>query len=176
MPVSFLNLYRENKGHDIGTRALNAMEQQALFDMQFYLQDDLLTKIDRCGMHYSLVGRVPFLDHRVVEYALNISPDLKFRDGSQKYILSAILHKYLPAELFNRPKEGFDVPLVKWLRKELKYLIEENLNEAVIRKYDLVDAAQVKTLLQRFEQGADYLYNRIWLLIVLHKWMQKFEA
>ncbi len=177
MPVSFLDLYRENTGkeNDVAGRTLNAMEKQALFDLQFYLQDDLLTKTDRCGMHYSLEARVPFLDHRVVEYALNISPDLKFRNDSPKYILNQILFKHLPEELFNRPKEGFDVPLVKWLRKELKYLIHENLDEAILKKYGVVEPREVKNLIAKFENGADYLYNRIWLLIILHKWFRKFE-
>jgi asparagine synthase (glutamine-hydrolysing) len=155
-------------------RKLNPMEKQALFDLQFYLQDDLLTKTDRCGMVYSLEARVPFLDHRVVEYALNLSPNLKIKSGSAKYILKRILYNYLPKEMFDRPKEGFDIPLNKWLKKELKYLIDENLNESIIKKYDIVDPDKVKDLLSRYHSGSDYLYNRIWQLIVLHKWMQRF--
>jgi asparagine synthase (glutamine-hydrolysing) len=177
MPVNFLELYRHRlkSPKDITLRKLNAMEEQALFDLQFYLQDDLLTKTDRCGMHYSLEARVPFLDHRIVEYALNLSPSLKFRNGTPKYILNRILYKYMPKDFFNRPKKGFDIPLAKWLRKELKSLITDNLNEGVIKKYDVVDGAQVNELLARFDNGADYLFNRIWLLIVLHKWLRKFE-
>ncbi len=177
MPVNFLDLYRQNKRNesDVAGRKLTAMEEQALFDLRFYLQDDLLRKTDRCGMRYSLEARVPYLDHRVVEYALNVSPDLKFRHGTQKFILSSILYKYLPSELFERPKEGFDIPLVKWLRKELKYLIAENLNDEVIRKYGVMNPDEVKRLVSAFENGSDYLYNRVWLLIVLHKWFRKFE-
>lgn len=177
LPVSFLDLFRErlHQPEDVAVRPLTAMEEQALFDLQFYLQDDLLTKTDRCGMHYSLEARVPFLDHRIVEYALNISPGLKYRFGTPKYILKRILYKYIPEELFNRPKEGFDIPLRRWLHKELKYLITENLNEKVISQYGLVNYAHVSRLLQQFEAGADYLYNRIWLLIVLHKWLRKFQ-
>jgi asparagine synthase (glutamine-hydrolysing) len=76
--------------------------------------------------------------------------------------------------MFDRPKEGFDIPLNKWLKKELKYLIDENLNESIIKKYDIVDPDKVKDLLSRYHSGSDYLYNRIWQLIVLHKWMQRF--
>jgi len=177
MPADFLALYRENKikPKDLAARKLNAMEQQALFDLQFYLQDDLLTKVDRCGMHYSLEARVPYLDHRVVEFALNLSPGLKFREGTPKYILNRILYKYMPRDFFERPKEGFDIPLGKWLRKELKYLVEENLDEVTLKKYGIVNPAEVKELISKFENGADYLFNRIWLLIVLHKWFRKFE-
>ncbi|MBK9320216.1 MAG: asparagine synthase [Bacteroidetes bacterium] len=76
------------------------MEQQALFDIIYYLPDDLLTKVDRASMQYSLETRVPYLDHRVLEYALNISPDLKFRDNTPKYILKEILYQYVPKQLF----------------------------------------------------------------------------
>lgn len=177
MPIDFLELYRNSKtSWPDHSRRLTAMEEQALFDLQFYLQDDLLTKIDRCGMHYSLETRVPYLDHRIIEYSLNISDFLKFRNGNAKYILSEILYKYMPRELFNRPKEGFDIPLNKWLHKEFRYLIDENLNETVIKKYGVVNYEEVKKLIAMFDSGVDYVYNRIWLLIVLHKWFRKFES
>ena len=178
MPTSFLDLYyrrKDNKASDITARKLNAMELQALFDLQFYLQDDLLAKLDRAGMHYAMETRVPYLDHRVIEFSLNVSPSLKFKGGNTKYILNEILHQYLPKKLFDRPKEGFDIPLNKWLHNELRYLIEENLNKTVIKKYDLVDYDEVSKLIKLFDNGCDYLYNRLWLLIVLHKWLLKFE-
>lgn len=153
-------------------RRLNAMEQQALFDLNYYLQDDLLTKVDRASMHYSLETRVPYLDHRLVELALNIHPDLKFKENISKYILKEILYQYIPKKLFDRPKQGFAIPLNKWLRKELSYLIDEYLSEEVITRYNLVDYAEVKKLIQTFRNGTDYLYNRLWLLIVLHRWLQ----
>ncbi len=156
----------------VGERRLNAMEQQALFDLNNYLQDDLLTKVDRASMHYSLETRVPYLDHRLVEMALNIHPSLKYKNGISKYILKEILYQYIPRQLFDRPKQGFSIPLNKWLRKELSYLIEEYLSESCIRKHNIVDYEQVKKLILDFRNGMDYLYNRLWLLIVLHRWFQ----
>lgn len=177
MPQSFLDLYPDGAyvEKDIGSRKLSSMEMQALFDLQFYLQDDLLAKTDRCSMQHAIEARVPFLDHRVVEYSLNLAPDLKFRNGTPKYILNRILYKYLPEEMFKRPKEGFDIPLNKWLRKELNYLVEENLNDKVVNGYGIVEPAVVKDLINRFDAGSEYLYNRIWLLIILHKWFRRFE-
>jgi len=179
MPASFLDLYyrnKDSKATDIATRKLNAMELQALFDIQFYLQDDLLTKVDRAGMHYALETRVPYLDHRVIEFVLNLSPCLKIKSGNTKYILNELLYQYMPKELFNRPKEGFDIPLSKWLHHELRYLIEENLNKTVVKKYGIVDYEEVNKLIRLFDNGCDYLFNRLWLLIVLHKWFRKFDA
>src|SRR5678816_1502045 len=74
-----------------GSRRLSSMEEQALFDIACYLPDDLLTKVDRASMRYAIETRVPYLDYRVVEFALNLSPTLKYRNGTSKYILRAIL-------------------------------------------------------------------------------------
>lgn len=159
--------------NSIRERKLNSMEQQAIFDLMYYLQDDLLTKVDRASMRYSIETRVPYLDHRVIEFALNLSPDLKFKNGISKYILKKILYQYIPKELFDRPKQGFAIPLNKWLHNELNYLIEDNLNKTVIEKFNVVKFEEVQTLITGFRNGKDYLYNRIWLMIILHKWLIK---
>jgi asparagine synthase (glutamine-hydrolysing) len=156
-------------------RELNAMEKQALWDLLYYLPGDLLTKVDRASMKYSLETRVPYLDHRIVELALNIAPELKYKNGVSKYILKEILYQYLPKQLFERPKQGFAIPLSKWLKKDLYYLIENYLNEAIIEQFNIVKYSEVKILLNRYLKGEDYLYNRIWLLIILHKFLAKIE-
>jgi asparagine synthase (glutamine-hydrolysing) len=97
-------------------RKLTSMEQQALFDIACYLPDDLLTKVDRASMRYAIETRVPYLDYRIVEFALNLSPSLKYHNGTSKYILREILDRYLPGNLFNRPKQGFSIPLDHLLR------------------------------------------------------------
>jgi asparagine synthase (glutamine-hydrolysing) len=153
-------------------RKLNAMEQQALFDINYYLPDDLLTKVDRASMHYALETRVPYLDHRIIEYAINIAPELKLNNNISKYILKEILYKYVPKELFNRPKQGFSIPLSKWLKDELNYLIKDYLNPELILKAGIVKDEEVARLIRGYLSGKDYLFNRIWLLIVLHKWIK----
>ncbi|MFN0188044.1 MAG: asparagine synthase (glutamine-hydrolyzing) [Bacteroidia bacterium] len=152
-------------------RKLSAMEQQALFDISYYLPDDLLTKVDRASMHFALETRVPYLDHRVIEYALNIDPELKFNNNISKYILKEILYKYVPKQLFDRPKQGFSIPLNKWLKGELYYLIVDYLNPEIIKKAGIVKDKEVAKLIREYMSGKDYLFNRLWLLIVLHKWI-----
>ena len=159
-----------SKGSSVKERTLTAMEQQALFDIQYYLPGDLLTKVDRASMRFSIETRVPYLDHRVVEFAVNLSPDLKFHNGVSKYILKQILYKYVPEQLFDRPKQGFAIPLNKWLKKELRYLIDENLNEQIINDAGFVRFDETDKLVQEFLDGKDYFYNRVWALIALHKW------
>jgi asparagine synthase (glutamine-hydrolysing) len=154
-------------------RDLEPMEKQALFDLNFYLQGDLLTKVDRASMHYSLETRVPYLDHRIIEYALNLSCDLKYRNGTSKYILKEILYQYVPEKFFDRPKQGFAIPLEKWLNNELRFLIEENLSKAIIEQFGVVNYEHVESLKKDFFNGKTYYYSRLWLLIVLHKWLRR---
>jgi asparagine synthase (glutamine-hydrolysing) len=154
-------------------RDFTSMEDQAIFDLSYYLPDDLLTKVDRASMRYSLETRVPYLDHRIVEFALNLSPSLKYKNGTSKYILKEILYQYIPEKYFARPKQGFAIPLKKWLNNELSFLITENLSKTVVERFGFVKYEGVETLIRRFRAGEDFLYNRIWLLIVLHRWAIK---
>ncbi|MEN9521750.1 MAG: hypothetical protein RL065_127, partial [Bacteroidota bacterium] len=88
--------------------------------------------------------------------------------------LKEILYDFVPKEIFDRPKWGFSIPLVNWLKSDLKYLIDDYLNEKVITESGLVNYAVVDDLKQKFNSGKfDYLYNRLWLLIVLHMWKKK---
>ncbi|MDQ3051267.1 MAG: asparagine synthase (glutamine-hydrolyzing) [Bacteroidota bacterium] len=159
----------------VSERKMKAIELQAIYDLENYLQDDLLTKVDRASMKYSLETRVPYLDHRMVEFALNISPDLKYHNGTFKYILKKVLYQYVPKQFFDRPKQGFAIPLNKWLKTSLKYLIDDYLSETVITKFNVVNYTEVKKLKDAFFNGHDFLYNRIWLIIVLHMWLIKNE-
>lgn len=154
-------------------RGIRPEEKQALFDLKYYLPDDLLVKVDRATMYNSLETRVPLLDYRVVEYALNISPSLKIKNGIQKYILKEILYNYIPRELFNRPKWGFSIPLKEWLNSDLHYLIEQNLNQSSIEMTGVFYFDEVKKNITEFRNGNSYLYNRIWLMIVIQRWMIK---
>ena len=155
------------------SRELSAKEQQSLFDINYYLRDDLLTKVDIASMKYSLETRVPLLDHRIVEFALNLDERLKMKNGEQKYLLKQILYDYAPKDIFDRPKRGFSVPLKKWLETDLKYLVDNNLNEETIVSAGLVRFDEVEKLLNRFKSGEEYLFTRIWALVVLHEWFKQ---
>lgn len=155
-------------------RTLSSEEEQALFDINYYLKDDLLVKVDRASMHYSLETRVPLLDYRIVEFALNLSTDLKIKNGESKYLLKQIVYDYIPKAFFNSPKWGFSIPLVKWLKNDLQFLMEDYLSERIIKKHGLVNYEVVLHLKKQFlERNIDHLYNRIWVLIVLHQWLEE---
>ncbi len=94
-----------------------------LWDMKYYLPEDILTKVDRATMFNGLEGRDPFLDHRIVEFALALPLEYKYRSGETKYLLKRILKRYLPEKLFARPKQGFAVPVHSWLRDDLMGMV-----------------------------------------------------
>lgn len=154
-------------------RELTAAEKQSLWDFNHYLKDDLLVKVDRASMQYGLESRVPLLDYRLVEFAYNVSPALKIRGGTMKYLLKQVLYDYVPKEIFDRPKWGFAIPLAKWLQTDLKYLLDKYTSQAMIEKYNVVNYDAVKKLRQQYQNGKDYLYNRLWLIIVLHWWLEE---
>ena len=153
-------------------RKLSAAEEQALFDIKYYLKDELLVKVDIATMQFSLETRTPFLDFRIVEFALNLSEDLKKKNAVAKYLLKEVLYDYVPKEFFNRPKWGFSIPLAKWLKTDLHYLIEKYLSEETVTTCNTVNFERVAALVTRFEKGEDYLFNRIWALILLHRWLK----
>jgi asparagine synthase (glutamine-hydrolysing) len=170
---SFIFDYHDPAGLE---QRFNPQELQALFDFNYYLKDDLLVKVDMASMYYALECRCPLLDHNVVEFAAALDFSFKVRNGQTKWILKEILRKYLPDELVYRHKWGFSIPLAKWLKGDLRYLIDNYLNESVVNSASLVNYGYVDEMKKKFFGGRDYLYNRLWLLIVLHRWWARHHA
>jgi len=151
---------------------LSSEEQQAFFDLAYYLPDDLLVKVDRASMQFALETRVPLLDYRIVEWAVNLPVSMKLKNGESKWLLKQLLFQYLPEEFFQRPKRGFAVPLKKWLKAELRDFAMDYLNDEAIRRAGVLEPTRVKKLLDAFyNRNQDYLYNRIWLLLILQRWL-----
>jgi len=159
--------------HTCSDRKLSPEEEQSFFDIKNYLPEELLVKADRASMQHSLEVRVPLLDHRMVEFAINLSPSLKLKGKTGKYLLKQVLYDYVPPHLFERPKWGFAIPLRIWLSRELSYLLDKYLNPQIIEECGLVHQQPVERLKQQFLKGRDYLYNRLWALILLHKWYKE---
>lgn len=154
-------------------RKLTPVEEQAIFDMKYYLKDDLLVKVDRASMQYALETRVPLLDYRIVEFSLNLYQGLKIKGGTTKYLLKQVLYDYVPKQLFDRPKWGFAVPMAQWFKQELEPMVRETLSEKKTNDIGLLNYTEVQSLVNRFYTGEDYLYKKLWQLILLHKWAEK---
>jgi len=154
-------------------RVFSETELQSFWDFNHYLKDDLLVKVDRASMQYSLECRVPLLDYRLVEFAYNLDEKLKIKNGSMKYLLKEVLFDHVPKEIFERPKWGFSIPLARWLKTDLSYLLDQYISERVINKYNIVNFKFINDIKQQYLKGGDYLFNRLWLIIVLHWWLEE---
>jgi len=144
-----------------------------LFDIEHYLKDDLLVKVDRASMQHALEVRVPLLDYRIVEFAINLNSNLKIKDKTAKYLLKELLYQYVPKELFNRPKWGFSIPLSAWLKTDLRDLLDYYTSKEIIEKHNILEYSNVERLKNRYFKGEDYLYNRLWLIMVFIMWCEK---
>ncbi len=153
-------------------RQLTPEEQQALFDFKYYLPDDLLTKVDRASMRYALETRVPLLDYRMVEMAFNLDPALRLKGKDGKYLLKQLLYRYVPKELFDRPKQGFSVPLEQWMKGPLAGWFNAYLDKSMLVKHGIVNADYVADMQQKFKSPKyAFLYNRLWAVAALHAWL-----
>jgi asparagine synthase (glutamine-hydrolysing) len=156
------------------TRGLDALSRMLFFDTKTWLVDDLLTKADRMSMANSLELRVPFLDHRLVEYAATIPSKYKIRRGSSKFVLKKALKNALPAAILSRRKMGFPTPLEEMLRRDLYGYAHETLlsSKALGRGY--FNETAVRHLLSEHREGKAKNHRAIWQLLVLEEWHQRF--
>jgi len=90
-----------------------------------------------------------------------------------KYLLKQVLYDFVPKEIFNRPKWGFSIPLKKWLRTDFSYLVENYASKKIIEKYNFLNYTAVEKLKNQYSSGHEYLFNRLWVIIVLHWWLEE---
>lgn len=145
-------------------------------DMRLVLPNDMLTKVDMMSMANSLEVRCPFLDHRVVEFAFRLPVESKIDRGMRKKILQDAYRDILPPELYKRPKHGFEVPLFKWFRNELKELIfDELLEEKFVLEQNIFNPESVKSLKSRlFSVNPGDAHAQVWALTVFQWWWKKY--
>lgn len=147
--------------------------QQMFWDMQTYLVDDILTKVDRASMRVGLEVRVPLLDHNVVELAWRIPLRLKLRDGSGKWLLKKLLHRYVPSELVERPKMGFSVPIDAWLRGPLREWAESYLSADRLRAEGFLNVQVVRQTWEEHLKGSVDRGGAIWAVLMFGAWLER---
>jgi asparagine synthase (glutamine-hydrolysing) len=150
------------------------LDRICYLDLKLYLQDDLLVKVDRMSMANSLEIRVPFLDYTFVEFAASIPNSLKLRGMQTKYILKKAMAERLSAEIRNRPKIGFDIPLGPWLRGELKSFAQDVLAPANLRKHGFLNEAYVARVLDEHLSGRHNHRQLLWPLLIFQFWYDRY--
>jgi asparagine synthase (glutamine-hydrolysing) len=155
---------------------LGAVERMMVSDMLTYLPDDILTKVDRAAMSISLESRVPFLDHRVVEFAWRLPTDLKLRNGETKWVLRRMLDRYVPAALIERPKMGFGVPIDSWLRGALRPWAEALIAPDRLAREGYFNPAMVQREWQEHCRGRHNGQHRLWTVLMFQQWLEYGKA
>lgn len=152
------------------------IERMQLKDMLTYLPGDILAKVDRASMATSLEARVPLLDHRVIEFAWSLPMNMKIRDGQTKWLLRRVLERYVPKDLFERPKAGFAVPLGDWLRGPLRDWAEDLLSEEALNRSGLFHAIPVRAKWQRHLAGQHHEHYALWSILMAQDWHRTWMA
>lgn len=144
-------------------------------DIRLVLENDMLVKADRMSMANSLEVRVPFLDHELVDFVLSLPSHYKINEIERKRILKDAFKQYLPSEIFNRNKKGFEVPLLKWFRHELKsFILDEVLNDQFILEQNIFNVDAIRKIKKElFSNAPNDAVAKTWALLVFQYWWKK---
>ena len=152
------------------------MQALQAFYFQFYLQGDILVKVDRASMANSLEVRSPFLDDRLVQSMLGMPASLKMKSGVPKYFLKKAMVGRLPSNIIYRGKKGFGIPIAKWIRQDLRNEFEATLSGAELKKDGLFSPAEVRRLLDEHHSGKTDNRKKLWTLYVFQKWKRQWKV
>ena len=164
---SVLRRLDETAGHEQLSRKLYA-------DIKTTLVSEMLTKVDRMTMAHGLEARVPFLDHRLVEWAFTVPARHKLHNGEGKRLVKKAFEDRLPREILYRPKQGFNVPLGMWMRHELHDFVRDTLTSQSLMERGLFRRNAIRGLLDDHDSGRADSSNKIFALVMLELWFQKF--
>jgi len=151
----------------------NWLSSLQYLDLKSYLPLDILTKVDRMSMAHSLEARVPLLDHKLVEFAATIPPELKLKEGATKYIFKKAMRGILPDSIIDRPKHGFAVPLGKWFKGRFDDFLHDLLLSDTSKRRGIFNTGQVEHLI-RLQRAGRPLDSQLWTLISFELWCRTF--
>jgi asparagine synthase (glutamine-hydrolysing) len=157
------------------SRSDSKLDPLLYLDSKTYLPGDILTKVDRMSMAVSLEARVPLLDHKLIEFVCRRIPaSMKMKGLKTKHILKRAMADEVPAEILNRPKQGFGVPIKEWINRQLRARIRETLTESRTMQRGYVEPRYVNVLLNEHERGRRDHASELWALFMLELWHRQF--
>ncbi len=156
------------------TDATDEIERMQFLDMNFYMAEDILTKVDRASMAVSLEVRAPFLDPRVAQFAASLPPEYKLKGNKGKYILKKAVEPLLPRNILQRPKKGFGVPIAEWLKGRLNPLMHDLLAPDRLKNQGLFNERFVQKLIKEHETNVASHHKQLWTLLVFQLWFDNF--
>jgi asparagine synthase (glutamine-hydrolysing) len=156
-------------------RQIGFLNRYLLLDQQYYLQDNLLCKVDRMSMAHSLEVRPPLLDHRIVEFAARLPEDLKIKGSQQKIILKALMRNKLPASILKRKKAGLDIPAHEWFRGPLLPIFQDTVTAKAVRETKLFDYPAIQQLVSDHKNRRVNAGYQLWALLTLFLWLKKWN-
>ena len=176
---SLVGLYRKKKSHWLFYETphefySNEFDSLAKDDFCSYLPDDILFKVDRACMSVSLEGRIPFLDRDIVEFAYSLPHAFKCRNGEQKYILKEVLYDFIPREVMDRPKKGFNLPLSKWLKNELSDWATQLIKSSKLKHNSIIPHKKITKMLEDHIAGRKDNTYLLWDYIVITLWLNEY--
>jgi asparagine synthase (glutamine-hydrolysing) len=143
---------------------------------RWYMGEDILTKVDRASMAVSLEVRTPFLDLEFSQFANSLPGAYKLRGLTRKFILKKALEKKIPKEIIYRKKKGFGIPLTKWLREDLRPMLEEAFSEERMKREGLFNHTYVQSLMHEHFQGKKDNRKQLWTLLMFEKWKERYVS
>jgi asparagine synthase (glutamine-hydrolysing) len=150
------------------------MEKILCGDMATYLTDDIMVKVDRMTMAVSLEARAPLLDHQLMDFAARIPFEYKLRDGNGKYLLKKVAQQLLPPEVMQKRKQGFAIPVARWLREDLKTLLRDTLSSRSFRERGIFNLRGITHCVDAHLSGQRDYSEQLWLLLTYEMWAQRF--
>jgi len=150
------------------------LDRMLYVDSKLWLPDFLLLRGDKLTMANSLEARLPLLDHKLVEFAGRLPVQYKLHKGDRKYLLKRVAEKLIPTEIIHRKKQGFPIPIDRWLRNEARPLMRDMLSADALRRRGLFNPDFVERLMQQHESGYADNTTELWGLVSFEMWMRKF--
>jgi asparagine synthase (glutamine-hydrolysing) len=152
------------------------LELMMALDLETYLQEDIMTKVDRASMAVSLESREPLLDHRLVEFAWRLPIEMRVSEGVTKRLLREALYKRVPKEMIERPKQGFAVPMGDWIRGPLRDWAEELLSEDRLKREGLLNPAPIRKVWAEHLSGKRNWHFYLWVVLMFQAWHEEWMA